>query len=150
MEELIIRQAAEAEYPQILAIQTEVFCGEQDIPAEIIASFLSNGPTCWVAERDGRIVGSIAAWTENGETHLGRFAVIPELRGHGIGKALLKHAALELFRGDTEIIFAEARDSAAKTVRAMGGRDTGAPFPFYRGNVTPLVLEKASFDPEGI
>ena len=74
--------------------------------------------------------------------------MIPELRGRGIGKALLKHAALELFRGDTEIIFAEARDSAAKMVRAMGGRDTGAPFPFYRGNVTPLVLEKAAFDPD--
>ena len=148
MDETIIRQADEAEYPHILAIQTEVFCGEQDIPAEIIASFLSNKPICWVAERDGRIVGSIAAWTENGETHLGRFAVIPELRGHGIGKALLKHAAQELFRGGTEIIFAEARDSAAKMVRAMGGRDTGAPFPFYRGNVTPLVLEKAAFDPD--
>ena len=105
MDELIIRQAAKTEYPRILAIQTEVFCGEQDIPAEIIGSFLSNGPICWVAERDGRIVGSIAAWTEAGETHLGRFAVIPELRGRGIGKALLKHAAQELFRGGAEIIY---------------------------------------------
>ena len=148
MDKLIIRQADEAEYPQILAIQTAVFCGEQDIPEEIIGSFLSNGPTCWVAERDGRIVGSIAAWTENGETHIGRFAVIPELRGHGVGKALLKHAAQELFRGGTEILYAEARDSAARMVRAMGGRDTGEPFPFYRGNVTPLVLEKEAFDPE--
>ena len=85
MDETIIRRADEAEYPRILALQTEVFCGEQDIPEEIIASFLSNGPTCWVAERDGRIVGSIAAWTENGETHLGRFAVIPELRGKMTG-----------------------------------------------------------------
>ena len=142
MDDLNIRKATAEEIPQIIAIQTEIFCGEQDIPEELIDTFLSNCPTCWVAERDGRIAGSIASWEENGETHLGRFVVLPQLRGQKIGTKLLNYAVQDLFAAGVESIHVEARDSAARMLRAMGGRDTGDPFPFYRGNVTPMVLEK--------
>lgn len=63
MDELSIRRAREDELPQIIAIQTEVFCGEQEIPEELIAGFLSGSPICWVAERDGRIAATLSAWT---------------------------------------------------------------------------------------
>ena len=142
MDGLNIRKAMAEEIPQIIAIQTEIFCGEQEIPEELIATFLQSRPTCWIAELDGRIVGSIASWEENGETHLGRFVVLPELRGQKIGTKLLDHAVSDLFDAGVESITVEARDSAARMFRALGGRDTGAPFPFYRGNVTPMVLEK--------
>ena len=145
MNDLIFRRAKEDEIPQIIALQTEVFSGEQDIPEEMIDSFLSSRPTCWVAEQDGRIVGTISAWEEEEEVHLGRFAVLPALRGQKIGSALLHHAVEDLFRHGTAAIHVEARDSAAKLVRRMGGRDTGEPFPFYRGTVTPMVLEKEAY-----
>ena len=142
MDDLNIRKATAEEIPQIIAIQTEIFCGEQDIPEELIATFLSSCPTCWVVERDGRIAGSIASWEENGETHLGRFVVLPQLRGQKVGTKLLAYAVQDLFAAGVESSHVEARDSAARMLRAMGGRDTGDPFPFYRGNVTPMVLEK--------
>ena len=145
MDELSIRRAREDELPQIIAIQTEVFCGEQEIPEELIADFLTGSPICWVAERDGRIAATLSAWTEDGEVHVGRFVVLPPLRGRRIGTRLLEHAARELFAGGVERLYAEARDSAARMLRALGGREIGAPFPFYRGNVTPMVLEKEAF-----
>ena len=145
MDDLMIRRATEEEIPQIIDIQTEIFSGEQNIPAEIIDSFLSNRPTCWVAVQNGRIVGSIASWEENDEIHLGRFVVIPQFRGQKIGTKLLNHAVHELFNGSIETIYMEARDSSAKMVRAIGGRDTGKPFNFYLGDVTPMVLEKTAY-----
>lgn len=145
MEELSIRRAGGDELPQIIAMQTEIFCGEQEIPAELIGAFLSERPVCWVAEQDGRIVASVSAWEEKDGVHLGRFVVLPPLRGRRIGTRLLGHALRELFDGGVECIRAEARDSAARMLRAVGGRDTGEPFPFYRGSVTPMLLEKEAF-----
>ena len=150
MEKLNIRRASEEEMPRILEIQTEIFCGEQDIPADLIAAFLSCRPTCWVAERDGEIAASIAAWEEDGEIHLGRFVVLRPLRGRKIGTRLLHHAVRELFGEGAEILYMEARDSAARMIRALGGRDTGEPYAFYRGNVTPLVLERDAWKDPGI
>ncbi len=145
MDDLVFRRATEEEIPQIIALQTEIFSGEQDIPEELIDSFLSSRPVCWCAEREGRIVASVSAWEENGEIHLGRFIVVPALRGQQIGSKLLEHAVRELFDSGVEVLYGEARDSAAGIIRAMGGRETGQPFPCYRGNVTPMVLEKNAF-----
>ena len=144
-DDLSIRRATEEEIPQIIALQREIFCGEQDIPAELIETFLSDRPICWAAVQNGRIVGSISAWEESDGTHLGRFIVLPQLRGRRIGTRMLDYAVRELFAGGAEIIHAEARDSAARMLRALGGRDIGEAFPFYRGNVTPVVLEKDAF-----
>ena len=149
MDDLTIRRANDEEIPQIITIQTEIFSGEQNIPAEIIDSFLSNRPICWVAEQKGTIIGSIASWEENDGIHLGRFVVLPQFRGQKIGTKLLNHAVLELFNSKIEIIYMEARDSTARMVRALGGRDTGKPFNFYLGNVTPMVLEKNAFMRDG-
>jgi len=145
MDELIIRRATQGEIPQIIAMQREVFCEEQDIPAELIETFLSDRPICWVAEQDGRIAGSISSWEERDGTHLGRFVVLPHLRGRRIGTRMLHHAVRELFGGGVEIIYAAVRDSAARILRAIGGRDIGEAVPFYRGTVTPMVLEKKAY-----
>ena len=142
--DLIFRKADSEEIPQIIAMQTEVFSGEQGIPEEMIDSFLMNRPTCWIAEQEGEIVGSISAWEEDGAVHLGRFIVLPRLRGQKIGTKLLNHAVNELFGSGTERIYVEARDSAARMIRALGGRNIGEPFAFYIGNVTPQVLEKSA------
>ena len=142
---LSIRKATKEEIPQIIDIQKEIFCGEQSIPEELIGTFLSSHPICWVAEQNGRIVGSISSWEEEKEVHLGRFVVLPRFRGQKIGTKLLNHAVFELFQNGVEIITIEARDSAARMIRAIGGRDIGDAFAFYLGNVTPMVLEKEAY-----
>jgi ribosomal protein S18 acetylase RimI-like enzyme len=145
MTDLSIRKATEEEIPLIIDIQKEIFCGEQNIPEDLIGTFLSSQPICWIAEQNGRIIGSISSWEEKGEVHLGRFVVLPQFRGQKAGTKLLNHAVLELFQNGVEVIYVEARDSAARMIRAIGGRDTGEAFEFYLGNVTPMVLEKGAY-----
>ena len=42
--------------------------------------------------RDGRLIGTCRVIVEEGVGRLGRMAVEPELRGHGIGAAILDEA----------------------------------------------------------
>lgn len=142
MNDLVFRRADEEELSQIIAMQTEIFCGEQGIPEELIGTFLANEPICWCAEKNGRIVGSVAAWREQNEVHLGRFIVLPQMRGQKIGTKLLNHAVRELFESGVEALHMEARDTTVRIVLGMGGKICGEPFAFYLGNVTPMVLEK--------
>ena len=143
--DLVYRKASVEEYPLIIALQTEIFCGEQKIPEELIDAFLANEPTCWCAEQSGRIVGSVAAWQECGEIHVGRFVVLPEMRGQKIGTRLLNHAVRELFDSGAEVLCMEARDTAVRILLGMGGMICGESFEFYLGNVTPMKLEKKAY-----
>lgn len=71
--------------------------------------------TCFVAEADGRIVGTItyhdpghvkgSSWMErDGVAHLNQLGVEPEFRGHGIASRLMEHAEnFARSRGVTEI-----------------------------------------------
>lgn len=145
---MIIRKIKPEEFADIIAMQTEIFCGEQDIPEELIGTFLERKPICWCAEKDGNIIGSIASWEENGEIHVGRFVVAPEYRRQKIGTKLMTHAFQDLFNGGIETLFFEARDSAAAIIRAMGGKAIGEPLLFYRGTVTPMMLKKDNFKGE--
>ena len=71
--------------------------------------------------------------------------VAPEYRGQKIGTGLLEYVFQELFESGAETLFFEARDSAAAIIRSMGGVAVGEPFLFYRGNVTPMMLNKEDF-----
>ena len=51
------------------------------------------GAGFWVAELDGRIVGTVAIRPKQGATcELKRLYVLSEARGHGVGRALYAHA----------------------------------------------------------
>jgi GNAT superfamily N-acetyltransferase len=63
--------------------------------AEIAAKFVRNfdpaKERCWIAEEDGRILGSIFAVRDTGETaKLRLFYVEPDARGSGIGTRLVQ------------------------------------------------------------
>ncbi len=92
MSNYIFRRATCEEMPRILAMQSDVFSGEQGIPADDIDTFMAKNPLCWCAEspEDGKIYAAVAAWNENGETHWGRFVVFPAARGHHLGTALAR------------------------------------------------------------
>ena len=145
MEQVIFRRARAEELPQIMAMQMDVFHGEQEIPAADVVRFTENDPVCWCAVADGSICGCAAAWKEGNEVHWGRFIVLSALRGQRIGTGLARHSFADLFRGGAEELHMEARDAAVKIICTMGGEIAGEPRPFYRGNVTPVVLKKEKF-----
>ena len=59
-----------------------------------IRTRMAEGPV-WVAERDGRVVGTVAAVPRNGELYIRSMAVRPAVRGEGIAARLLQ--AVESF-----------------------------------------------------
>lgn len=46
---------------------------------------------------------------------------------------------------ENDEIHMTARDTTVKIVCEMGGKITGEPYPFYAGNVTPVILKKKNY-----
>ncbi len=145
MNNIIFRRALKEEMPRIIAMQSDVFNGEQGIPSDDIDTFMAKKPLCWCAEFDGKIYGAVAAWEENKEIHWGRFVVFPAARGMSIGKKLAKYSFDDLFNGGAEKIYMDARDATVHIVCEMGGETVGKPYKFYKGNVTPVILKKEKY-----
>ena len=60
-------------------------------PAEIEHRW-NEGPV-WSALKNGRLVGTVAAVAKDDAVYIRRMAVVPSLRGQGIGKVLLAEVA---------------------------------------------------------
>ncbi|MBW2413787.1 MAG: GNAT family acetyltransferase [Deltaproteobacteria bacterium] len=64
-----------------------------NVPEEDIATKVAFQPDLFfVAERDGRIVGSVMAGYEGHRGQINYLAVLPDLRGSGLGRQLMDHA----------------------------------------------------------
>jgi len=115
-------------------IRFEVFVAEQGVPREIELDEMDSSSLHALArEAGGRVVGTgrlLPAETEAGRavSHIGRMAVLREMRGRGVGAALLRAligAARE--RGDAEIVLS-AQTHAIGFYRAHGFREEGAQY----------------------
>jgi len=142
---VVFRRALPEEHPRLISMAVEIFSGEQEIPAELIGQFAGE-PVFWCAEEDGRPCAAVAAWQENGETHMGRFIVDPALRGRHIGSRLVRFAFRDVFDHGAEQIRMDCRDITVRIVSALGARITGDAQPFYLGNTTPMTLTRADFE----
>lgn len=131
--------------PRIIAMQADVFSGEQGIPCEDVDAFMAKEPVCWCAESDGKLYAAAAAWKENNQIHWGRFVVFPAARGQHIGTRLARFSFAELFHEGVDKIYMDARDVTVKIVCGMGGKIVGEPYKFYGGNVTPILLTRDDF-----
>lgn len=112
------------------AIRTQVFVDEQQIPAEL--EWDAADASCVHAlavNRLGRAVGTGRLLEHApGVSKVGRMAVLPTVRGSGVGKALLgalRQAARE--RGDRQIVL-HAQASAVEFYLREGFMAQGAPF----------------------
>ncbi len=143
---MVIRRALPGEMEEILSLVCVTF-EEQGIPRELDHIPDALAPVWWCARDQDRLVGSIASYTEEGKTHLGRFAVRPEYRGRGVGTRLLRFAAEELFSRGVERIYTESRPATVRILLKMGGRITGETFPFYKGVCTPVDLCREDYLP---
>lgn len=117
-----------------------VFTGEQRIPEQLIPLPPQAQTQWWCAMENGSVIGTVAAWREGQEIHLGRFAVRMDYRGRHIGSRLARQAIADLFEQGFQEIYAEARPAAAKMLCAMGARISGPDRTFFEGTVTPVIL----------
>lgn len=147
MADIVIRHPTKEELPQVLDLQNRVFHGEQQIPLDDPAEFLAKNPRFWCADQNGKIVGIVCAWKEDGKTHCGRFAVEPELRGQKIGGQLVRKFFDDLFAEGEEELYMEGREVTVKLVTGMGGKIVGETVPFYAGTITPMILRREDYHP---
>ncbi|MGF7004862.1 GNAT family N-acetyltransferase [Aminobacter sp. BE322] len=88
--------------------------GQQAMVRDIYLSQAEN----WVAELDGKPVGFIGLI----DAFIGGLFVTPSAHGHGLGKALVLHAAG--LKGDLEVEVYAANDTAVGFYRRLGFAET--------------------------
>jgi ribosomal protein S18 acetylase RimI-like enzyme len=135
-----LRCATADDVPALLALW-EVAAENDSRPADTstkVELLLERDPeACTVAERDGKVVGSLIAGWDGWRAHLYRLAVHPDVRRQGVGRLLLAHAEdrlRALGAGRVDAMVLEGNDLGQTTWRAAGY----APQPDWRRWVKPL------------
>ena len=141
----VIRRAQPEDMELILALTGQIFEEEQQIPREMNSIPAEKQPQWWCMEQDGEIVGTAALYREGEQWHMGRITIAPQLRGQHKGTYLLRAVLTQIFGQGVDNIFLEARDATVHILCGMGAEIVGEPVPFYRGNVTPIVLTRTAF-----
>ena len=145
MENVTIRRARENEFPLAIKLNKDVFTAEQGIPEELLVDFLAYKPAIWFAELNGEICATVAAWVEDGKMHCGRFVVLPNCRGLGVGGKLVKQMFTELFESGAERLYMEVRPITYKIVSKLGGKVAGESFEFYGDAAIPMEVAREDF-----
>ncbi len=142
---ITVKKASEADMDSIGHLLTDAFTEEQRIPAQLIPLPSEIQPQWWCAVETDCIVGTVAAWRQGEEIHLGRFAVRVDCRGRHIGLRLMRQAVEDLFGQGFEEIHAEARPAAVKMFCSLGAEICGPDSAFYEGTVTPVILRRGAY-----
>lgn len=93
---MTIRTMAASDYEAALALWNEcagLGLSERDDSREGIAAFLARNPrTCFIAEEEGVLAGTILAGHDGRRAHIYHAAVAARFRGRGIARALVEKA----------------------------------------------------------
>jgi ribosomal-protein-alanine N-acetyltransferase len=98
---------------------------------------------CWVAEKDGRVVGMIVAWLLVDEAHIATIATHAEFRRRGIAKQLLTHTLQGMLAEGAQSSFLEVRENnvtAREMYRKFGFEESGRRHGYYKDNGEDAIL----------
>lgn len=128
-----------------IKLASKIFYSEQSIPKAL--NYIDNKlePIWWCAKLDDEIIGTAAAWREEGKWHWGRFCVDKKMRGNEIGKGIAKFSLNEIFNLGAEKVFIEARHVTVRILEKYGCKIVGDDFDFYGQPITPITIEKNDF-----
>ena len=140
---LVIRKMTVEDIPAVIALDQISFSlpwPERSFRFELTENEASR---CWVAEKDGRVVGMIVNWLLVDEVHVATIATHPDFRRQGIAKKLLTHA-LQYMSGEGALTsFLEVRESntaAREMYRKFGYEETGRRKGYYKDNNEDAIL----------
>ena len=138
-----VRKMALEDVPSVIELDQKSFSlpwPERSFRFELTANSASR---CWVAERDGNIVGMIVVWLIIDEAHVATLATRPEFRRQGIATRLLSHALLQLMEDGARSSFLEVRESnvaAQNMYRKFGYEPSGRRPRYYKDNNEDAIL----------
>lgn len=96
----------------------------------------------WIDPAGGLVLARVAA----DEAEVLSLAVLPDLRGRGLGQALLEQAAATAAEQGAATMFLEVATgnaAARRTYAAAGFAEVGRRAGYYRGGMDALVLRRA-------
>ncbi len=140
-----IYKATYNEYVLLEDISGEIFESEQGIPKSLTHIEDDKHPIWWYVLDNEIVVGTICAYFDNGECHMGRIAIIPSMRNRGIATKMIRQALEDLFSQGINIIYLEARDITVHMLEKMGGVVNGRAFEFYGDQCTPILIRKENY-----
>lgn len=140
---LVIRKMAMDDLEQVIAIDQVSF--SLPWPSRTFQYELTDNPAsrCWVAELDGRVAAMLVGWLIVDELHIATIATHPDLRGQGIGKAILLHALRSARNEGVLKSFLEVRASnvmAQKMYKSFGYVEDGRRKEYYKDNAEDAIL----------
>lgn len=99
---ILIRQAGARDLRRILEIENASFRSDA-WDREVFLAYLRDYPELFIVARLGRrVCGYAITCMDRKSAELASIAVDPELRGHGVGRSLLRHTASRLRRGSID------------------------------------------------
>lgn len=121
--------------PQVAALERQ--CFSDPWPEQILLHELENPLSLWLCAMDGeRLAGYIGSQTVLGEADMMNLAVLPELRGQGIGRALvlaLCEALKVQFQAQSLTLEVRASNAAARALYAgLGFTQVGLRRQYYQ------------------
>ncbi|MCD7949438.1 MAG: GNAT family N-acetyltransferase [Erysipelotrichaceae bacterium] len=140
-----VLKAKHDEFALLENISGDIFESEQGIPKSLTHIESDLHPQWWYVLEDDVIVGTICAYFDSGECHVGRIVVISSMRNKGIATKMIRRALEDLFSQDINTIYLEARDITVHMLEKMGGKVNGKPFEFYGDTCTPVIMKRKSY-----
>ena len=117
---MIRRVRTEAELRAALALREEVFCDEQGVTFEGDRDGRDRDALQLIAVEGGDVVGTCRVLIADGDAKFGRLAVRRDVRGRGIGGALLRAAEEEAIAAGARRMGLAAQTSAMGLYEAAG------------------------------
>ena len=105
-----------------------MFCGEQGVELAAERDGFDDEALHVVALRNGHVLGTCRVLVDDGVGRLGRMAVEPAARGHGIGAELLAEAERAAARAGATRIRLHAQKAAQSLYARAGYEQSGEPF----------------------
>lgn len=81
---------SQQEREQALSIRKQVFVEEQGVPAELELDAYDDNALHWLLWRDQQPVATARLLRQENQGKVGRVAVVPAWRGHGLGRKVME------------------------------------------------------------
>jgi ribosomal-protein-alanine N-acetyltransferase len=104
-----------------------------------------------VAERESEVVGYSVTWFAADEAELGDIAVLPELRGLGLGRLLLDESTAVARKRGAKSLYLEVREAnrvARELYRSAGFEVAGVRKEYYKEPVEDAIVMRLDLDRE--
>lgn len=142
---VVMRLAASADLARVAEIERASFSDPWSATA-FRSALEEDRINFHVAVRDDLVVGYAVSWCVVDEAELANLAVVPSLRGHGIGAALLDRAMADARGAGCVVMHLEVRESnsSARALYASRGFEmVGRRKRYYREPIEDALILRA-------